>query len=46
MRKKYNTPRRDRYIRARLTSEEKADFDVRHCRFRADYDLFRAVVLP
>ena len=29
MRKKYNTPRRDRYIRARLTSEEKADFDER-----------------
>ena len=27
MRKKYNTPRRDRYICARLTSEEKADFD-------------------
>ena len=29
MRKKYNTPKRDRYIRARLTSEEKADFDER-----------------
>lgn len=29
MRKKYNTPKRDRYIRARLTPEEKADFDER-----------------
>lgn len=29
MSKKYNTPKRDRYIRARLTQDEKADFDNR-----------------
>jgi hypothetical protein len=29
MSKKYNTPKRNRYIRARLTDDEKADFDER-----------------
>ncbi len=29
MSKKYNTPKRDRYIRARLTQDEKDDFDDR-----------------
>lgn len=29
MKKKYNTPKRDCCIRARLTKEEKADFDTR-----------------
>lgn len=29
MTKKYNTPKRDCYIRARLTKAEKADFDTR-----------------
>ena len=29
MRKKYNTPKRNKYIRARLTESEKKDFDER-----------------